>query len=425
MNTRQKLALLAALYMAQGLPYGFFTQALPVLLRERGLSLEAIGLTSLLALPWALKFVWAPAVDRLGSRRGWILGTQAAGAAALLALAAVDPTAGLTPLLAGVFIVNALAATQDIATDGLAVRLLGAAERGLGNGVQVAGYRVGMMLGGGALLVAAAALGWSGIFIAMAALVALSSLPLWRADPTALRAASAATATPGPGASLSTGVGARPDPAPPAARLSAGWLALLLAFKAGDALAQGMLRPWLVDRGLGLSEIGALVGGVGFGAGLAGALVGGALMSWGRRAGHPEAWLLAAAGGLQALSLGGYALVAAGDGAGLVAACGFEHFAGGVATAALFTCMMDRCRPAQASTDYTIQASVVVIASGAAAAASGALAAAVGWVWFFRIAAALGLLGALAAAAWAIHQGRTARRAVRRANIEPEVLSCT
>ena len=63
MNAR-KLGLLASLYVCQGLPFGFFTQALPVLLRKQGVSLEAIGLSSLLALPWALKFVWAPLVDR-------------------------------------------------------------------------------------------------------------------------------------------------------------------------------------------------------------------------------------------------------------------------------------------------------------------------------------------------------------------------
>jgi len=396
MTTRQKLGLLAALYLAQGLPYGFFTQALPVLLRSRGLSLEAIGLTSLLALPWALKFAWAPAVDRLGSRRRWILVTQAASAAALLGLATLNPEAGLGPILAGVFLINALAATQDIATDGLAVRLLTHGERGLGNGVQVAGYRVGMMLGGGALLVAAGALGWPGIFLVMAGLIALSSVPVWRVGEGALAVSSAGSA-----GSASTVNRQAP---PPARRLSAGWLGLLLVFKSGDALAQGMLRPWLVDRGMSLEAIGALVGGLGFGAGLAGALAGGVWMSWIRRTGRSEAGALARAGLLQAAAVGGYALVAAGgalDGAGgLALACGLEHFAGGVATAALFTCMMARCRPERASTDYTLQASAVVIASGAAAAVSGVLASRLGWPVFFGLATALALLGAAAAALW-------------------------
>jgi len=67
MTRRHKILLLTALYAAQGLPFGFFTQALPVLLRDAGLSLKAISATSLLFLPWALKFLWAPFVDHRGS----------------------------------------------------------------------------------------------------------------------------------------------------------------------------------------------------------------------------------------------------------------------------------------------------------------------------------------------------------------------
>ena len=66
------LTLLGALYFAQGLPFGFFTQALPVVLRESGFSLVKISATGVLFLPWALKFLWAPYVDRYGSRRRWL-----------------------------------------------------------------------------------------------------------------------------------------------------------------------------------------------------------------------------------------------------------------------------------------------------------------------------------------------------------------
>jgi MFS family permease len=78
MKLSSRLALLGCLYFSQGLPFGFFTQALPVLMRKLGVSLGAIGLSSLLALPWALKFLWAPAVDRFwiarfGRRKSWIV----------------------------------------------------------------------------------------------------------------------------------------------------------------------------------------------------------------------------------------------------------------------------------------------------------------------------------------------------------------
>ena len=56
----QKFWVLLSLYMAQGLPTGIFTQGLPAILRSYDVPLKVIGLTGLLAIPWALKFLWAP-----------------------------------------------------------------------------------------------------------------------------------------------------------------------------------------------------------------------------------------------------------------------------------------------------------------------------------------------------------------------------
>ena len=77
-NVRTKLGVLSCLYLSQGLPFGFFSQALPPLLRSYGVDLEVIGFISFLFFPWALKFLWAPYVDqygsqKLGRRKSWIL----------------------------------------------------------------------------------------------------------------------------------------------------------------------------------------------------------------------------------------------------------------------------------------------------------------------------------------------------------------
>ena len=169
--------MLGSLYFTQGLPFGFFTQALPVILRNQGATLGEIGLTSLLAVPWALKFLWAPVVDRyssqrVGRRKSWILPLQVVAVLVLAALASSSVTSALPLLLCAVFVLNLIAATQDIATDGLAVDMLAPPERGLANGVQVAGYRVGMIVGGGVLLILHERLGMSGTFASMAALTA-------------------------------------------------------------------------------------------------------------------------------------------------------------------------------------------------------------------------------------------------------------
>jgi len=192
LKTSHKLALIGALYVSEGLPFGFFTQALPVLLRQSGLSLTQIGFASLLALPWALKFMWAPMVDhnysaRFGQRKSWIIPAQLLTAAILAWTAVLSPTTDMALIFVVVALCNLFAATLDIATDALAVRLLSPAERGIGNGVQVAGYRIGMVISGGLLLIVFEQLGWAFSFIFMACLILLLTVlellqATWRND---------------------------------------------------------------------------------------------------------------------------------------------------------------------------------------------------------------------------------------------------
>lgn len=395
-STPRKLGVLASLYFSQGLPFGFFTQALPVLLRREGFSLGAIGLSSLLALPWALKFLWAPAVDRcwsprLGRRKTWLVPLQLGAVTILVALAALPAVVPMAVLMTAVLLLNLVAATQDIATDGLAVDVLSRGERGFANGLQVAGYRVGMIVGGGALLVVYDRLGSSLTFLAMAALTALATLPILVAR----------------------------EPLPPSSEHSAerraphflrragAWrlILLLVVYKAGDAFATGMLRPFLADAGLTLAQLGWLLGTAGFIAGLLGALTGGALVN---RLGRRSALLTF--GVLQAAAVAGYAYLALGEPSqpALYVVCSAEHFAGGMATAALFTSMMDWCTPESGATDYTVQASAVVIATGAASALAGFSAQTFGYFAHFCLATALAL-GALLAVKYLFPAGTSSR----------------
>ncbi len=375
-----RLGLLTSLYVAQGLPFGFFTQALPVLLRKHGLSLGAIGLSSLLAIPWALKFLWAPLVDRysvrrFGRRRTWILPMQLLTILVLLFTSLREPTESFRWVLVAVLVVNFLSATQDIATDGLAVDMLEVHERGLANGIQVAGYRAGMIVGGGALLIFFERIGWTWTFVTMAGLVAATSIPIFLSrqerknvsDEVARRAHAISFFR-----------------RPYAVRV----LILLAIYKFGDAFAVGMLRPFLADLGLSIGDVGWLIGTVGFVAGLLGALAGGAMVT---RIGRKRSLVTFAI--LQAATVFGYAYVAKGHAgnAMLYGLCAGEHFAGGMATAALFTCMMDWTEPRTSATDYTIQASAVVIATGAAASLSGFSAQRLGYGTHFLLASGLAL----------------------------------
>ena len=401
-----KLALLSTLYFSQGLPFGFFTQALPVWMRQSGMSLPLIGASSLLALPWALKFLWAPLVDRhagspLGRRRGWILPLQAAAIASALALAALGalgdgagdavPFVGL--LAVGMFVTNLFAATQDIATDGLAVDLLSSEERGLGNGVQVAAYRVGMIVGGGALLVALGVWGWTPTFVLMAALLAVMTVPLVLHREQQLTMA----ATPTEKVSLAAAwhfLGRKNGQ-------MIIWCLAIGFYKFGDGFGSAMVRPFLVDRGWSVEDIGLLVGTLGSLGGMIGALLGGLLARRGRLL------ALIVCGLVHAALMAGYAWGVGDVDVDVVAGLLIvEHLTGGMATVALFTAMMDASDPKTGATDYTVQASVVVFASGLASAVSGVSAQQAGYAVHFVISGGLCLLGTLAM--WPLYRMRIA-----------------
>lgn len=381
--TAGTVILLSALYFAQGLPFGFFTQAVPVVLRESGYSLIAISATSLLFAPWALKFLWAPYVDRYGSRRRWLLCLQCSAALIALGMAGLDLSGSMTWLFVGIAVINLISATQDVATDGLAVNLLGPKQRGVGNGIQVGAYRVGMIVGGGGLLWLFAFAGWRTLFIVMALLLAASTIPVLFSSVAAQRSAGQA-------------------PAPPPVALMAGWwhrlrrpgvvvfIVLIAVYKFGNSMGSILVGPFMIDAGLSVDEV-ALIKGVLSSAGaLAGAAIGGWIAySLGRRR------ALLVGGITQTLSLGLYVIAAQGIGGFplIVSASLAEHIFGGIATVAVFTLMMDAADRAFAGSDYTLFASAIVIVQGVAALGAGLLGELFGFSVVFLIAAVASAIG--------------------------------
>jgi predicted MFS family arabinose efflux permease len=153
-----------------------------------------------------------------------------------------------------------------------------------------------------------------------------------------------------------------------------------------------MLRPFLIDRGLELATIGWMLGTVGFSAGLLGAVVGGGIIN---RLGRTLS--LVVFGLAHALSMLLYAVPAAGMGteALLYGLCAAEHFAGSLASVALYTQMMDRSRAEAAATDYTVQSSTLAVAIGVVGASSGFLTEAVGYTMLFVLASICGFSGVI------------------------------
>ncbi|WP_068824513.1 MFS transporter [Pseudomonas sp. BMS12] len=384
------LVLLASLYCAQGLPSGLVAHSLPVLLRQHGVDLGLIGLLKLLALPWLLKVLWAPWIDRIGSRRlghhrGWILPLQAVVILCLGGLAMLAPqhlfTSSFWLLVGTLLVINLAAASQDVATDGLAVRLLPERWRGLGNSLQVGGYKVGMLASGSGLLLAIGGLGWNlSIGLLALALVALT-LPILLFPEKRLLPQHVEQAEPaGPGLLWRHYKGLLAQPGMLA------WLAVVLTFKLGDALGSPMIKPMLVDQGWTTAELGQLTL-ISSLVGIGGALLGGLLYA---RLGALRSLLIF--GALQALGIAGMALLVGrgGDVLLVYAVALFEQAADGMSTVALFAVMMRMCRPEHEGADFTLQASAQVLLAGVVGACSGVLAKVVGYEALFILAAALG-----------------------------------
>ena len=348
-----KFAILWSLYFVQGLPYGFMVTALPVYLRGAGMSLTGIGLASWLAVPWMLKFLWAPLVDRYGGgrfgrRKSWILPLQALLALVCLTAGFVSPEEGVAPLLVLVLAMNFFAATLDIAVDGLAVDLLQAEELGKGNIAQVVGFKVGILTGGGLLVWASATIGWRGLFMAMAALIAVVALFTLRyREP--VRADSGSI-----GSLIEVLTALRRALFQPRTF----WLLLFIAsYKAGESMADTMLRPFFVDAGFTSGQIGLWVGTWGMVFSIAGSFFGGTLAS---RIPIYSALVITAA--LRIVPLVGLWWVSSGPitEAMAIAITGSLEFFSGALTPAVFAFMMSRVDRKIGASHYTLLAAVEV-----------------------------------------------------------------
>lgn len=171
------------LYIAQSIPMSFFSTVLPVIMRQQNFSLEIIGMLQFLKLPWILKFLWSPAIDRscnkLSDYKRWIFSAEIVYAIIIFAISFLN--FHITPILIiGLIICSFIAsATQDIATDALAVVSFGKKDKSLVNSMQSMGSFAGAMVGGGLLLLLYNKLGWSSLLPYLAVFVIISLIPLF------------------------------------------------------------------------------------------------------------------------------------------------------------------------------------------------------------------------------------------------------
>jgi PAT family beta-lactamase induction signal transducer AmpG len=364
----------AALSFASGLPYFFFNETVPVWLAASGMSLAGIGLASGASLPWVLKFLWAPLVDRLGSRRLWIRICLGLLAVTTAVLAGADPARHAGQLAALLLLYVTLSATQDIAIDAYTIETTHGRELGVANSVRIGAYRSASFVSSALIVWVAARHGWREAFLTAAALlgalaVATLVLPSPRRE------------TPHP-PTLS-------EPIRSLLERPGIWAVILFAllFKLDISAMDPMTKPFWVASGFTLDQIAALTTGRLL-ATLGGAVLGGVIAT---RVGIFNAlWSL---GLVQLLSSLGYsAAAAAGAGKGAITAAAlFENFAQGLGTAAFLAFLMSVCERRYAATQFASLSAVFALSRWAAGLMSGVLAERLGFSAYFFFTFLLGL----------------------------------
>ncbi|HIP64109.1 MAG TPA: MFS transporter, partial [Deltaproteobacteria bacterium] len=346
---RQKMILLGGLYTSQFLGISFVITALPAILRQSGVGLGKISWIYGLGFIWSISFLWAPLIDRFGSRkyghyRSWILVMQILLILVMIGASFFTVPDQLSILMFFFAFIAVFSSTQDIATDALAVTILKPEERGTGNSIQSAGNLVGSMIGGGIVLVTYQWLGWQGSMLVLAVGIALPLISIL-----AYRERQAPVDSRKEKVDYSTLIRFFRRP-----RIWR-WITVLLAFRMNNMIIYGLLNPTLVDLGWSLDRIGYSINIIGPFFGIAGAGMGGWIVNrWGRKNAMLFTMLLIILATLCLLvpargidnSMIVYTII------GLIMA------AYGTGFTVMYTIIMDKSDPAAAGTDFTLQISI-------------------------------------------------------------------
>ncbi|MFW1858224.1 MFS transporter [Acinetobacter defluvii] len=413
----QLYVLLFSLYWAQGLPVGFMTHALPVILRAQGVSLTHIGGFGLLMAPWAIKVLWAPWVDRYGSSafghyRSWIIPSQLLTVVILIILSFLPIQALNQPMyLLGFFIalllMNGIGATQDIATDALAVNILKGEQQHWGNMFQVVGSRLGFIVGGGAILWALDSLTWQMTFLVLAAIVFLNIIPaLFYREPQ--HHLHIQQSKPSDQTLLSSQILQHIQAYLRYflhTKIMLLWLVVLCSIKITDGLAGPITKPLLVDLGLSYAQIGVYITMLGAVAALCGAGLASVYLQYFSRV---RALILFSI--LKLTSLAGYVWLADQleqqmkvNYVLIYLINALEDMFSAMLLVVILTLVMQYSRKSHAGTDFTFQVSVMAAVSGVLYSLSGILGDWLGYFDYLLMICGIGLLCLIPIFIWA-HQ---------------------
>jgi MFS transporter, PAT family, beta-lactamase induction signal transducer AmpG len=382
-----KMAVLVFLGFSSGLPFYLTSKTLQAWMTTAKVDLATIGFFSLVTLPYSLKFVWAPVMDRyvppfLGRRRGWVLITQLALLVAIGAMSLHDPQQGLRMLAVNAIAIAFFSASQDISLDAYRTDVLQDREMGAGAAVFVLGYRIAMITTGALAFFLADRMPWQTVYLILASLILIGVATTFFAPEPVLNDA--------PPKSLAEAVVLPFADFFQRAGVVRALLVLLfiVVYKYSDSLAGSMTTPFLLQAGFSQSEVGAVFLGAGVIATILGVLVGGAVI--GKVGINRSLWIFVVFQGLSNLTY--YVLsLAEKNHTLMVTAVVVENFGLGLVTAAMTAFLMAMCNKRFTATQFALLSSLMAASRDILVAPAGKIAEGLGWPSFFLITVAMAI----------------------------------
>ncbi|MEK7286107.1 MAG: MFS transporter [Nitrospirota bacterium] len=378
--TQKKMAILLLLGFSSGFPLALTFGTLQAMFKDAGMSLTEIGAVTLIGLPYTMKFLWAPFLDRFsppffGRRRGWLIITQLALLVAIFTMGMFDAIAQTGLLVLSAIVVAFLSSTQDIAADAYRSDILDPEELGAGASVFVLGYRLGMLVSGAFALILSDHLSWQNVYWVMAPFMLAGVAAVLWADPepkvTLPRTIEEAVKLPFLAFFQENG------------KLKAILLlSLIVLYKFPDAFSGAMTTPFLMDLGFIKSEIGAVNKGVGMFATIAGGLIGGAVLA---SIGLMRSlWIFGILQGISNLVFIGLAMTGPST-QGLLLAVGIENLSGGAGSTVFVALLMSLTQRQYSATQYALFSSLAAMTSRFVGPFSGYLAETLQYPTFYMI----------------------------------------
>lgn len=378
----RRMLIVLFLGFSSGLPLALTGATLQAWLTDSKMDVGTIGLFALVGLPYTMKFVWAPFLDRfslpiLGLRRGWGVISQLGLALSICAMAFIDPVQRIDLFSIAALFIAFFSASQDIVVDAYRTEVLDPEAYGAGAGIFTAGYRIAMVVSGGLALIMADHFSWTVVYLSMASLCLIGTITfLLSPEPKVAR----------PEKSIDL----RKTVVAPFLEFfqRSGAMEILLfvmIYKLSTLMATALTTKFLLELGYSKTLIGSVNKVAGLISTIAGTLAGGSLMI--RFGLKRSLWIFGVIQSLVGITFWAMPHVAQWQEglreSGLIAVISMDNFMMGMGTAAIMGFMMTVCSQQFTGTQFALLTSLTAVTRVILIAHAGQIVESIGWDAFF------------------------------------------